>query len=297
MKKYRVETEREIIKNTGVEFFYHNRTNSKVSGIPHLHSAVELLFIKKGKFQIFVNDMLYKAEKDDVVLIRSNTPHIIITDTDEDAGYYVFKFSPEFLSGLSSAQQSSRYLLALSMNLENSKTVWRENESKTLFEALYRLISESKGHKTGADIGMRIAAAEVVLQLIRSLEKTEVNGWRVDIGNDTVERIYEATLYIDKHYAEQLRVDECASSACMSYSYFSRCFSQITGKSFKEYLNSVRINHAERELYSTDKPITEIALDNGFNDASYFISVYRSIKGITPSAARLVRRKTQENLV
>ena len=290
MNSYRVETEREIIKNTGVEFFYHNRSDCKVSGIPHLHSAVELLLIKKGKFKIFANDVEYTVTEGCAVLIRSNVAHVITPQASGSAGYYVFKFSPQFLSQLSSSPYSSHYLLSLATSAGQGKTVWRKNESVELFAALDRLISESKWRGVGADIGMRLAAGEMILRILRSLGENEDQSGKSDIGNDTVQRIYEATLYIDEHYAEPLRADECAARACMSYSYFSRCFLKITRRSFKEYLNSVRINRAERELYATDKPITAVALDNGFNDVSYFISVYKSIKGITPNAARLSRK-------
>lgn len=293
MKNCRVETEREIIKNTGVEFFYHNRTNQKVSGIPHLHSAVELLFIRKGKFKIFANDIPYTVNEGSVFLIRSNTAHIIENVAEDEAGYYVFKFSPQFLSQLSSPSYSGRYLLTLATSWDKGKALWSADESAELFASLDRLIAESKREGIGTDIGMRLAAGEIILKLIRELEKYETEPLKSDMTNDTVWRIYEATLYIDKHYSEPLRADDCAARACMSYSYFSRCFSRITGKSFKEYLNSVRINRAERALYSTDRPITEIALDNGFNDVSYFISVYRSLKGITPNAARLLRRSSR----
>lgn len=295
MKNYRVETEREIIKNTGVEFFYHNRTNSKVSVIPHLHSAVEILFVKKGKFKIFANDIQYNLGEGCVFLIRSNTAHVIETVSDGDAGYYVFKFSPRFLSELSSPACSGVYLLTLTASWDKGKTLWTKNESKELFLALEKLISESKYQGIGGDIGIRLAAGEIILKLIRELKKYEAEPPKIEISNDTVWRIYEATLYIDEHYAEPIRADKCAKEACMSYSYFSRCFSQITGKSFKEYLNSVRINRAERALFSTDKPITEIALDNGFNDVSYFISVYKALKGIPPNTARLIKRKIENS--
>jgi len=74
--------------------------------------------------------------------------------------------------------------------------------------------------------------------------------------------------------------------AYMSYSYFSRCFYRITGKSFKEYLNLTRINRAEKAILTTDKSVTEIAGDCGFNSVSYFISTYKKLKGVTPLSLR-----------
>ena len=52
--------------------------------------------------------------------------------------------------------------------------------------------------------------------------------------------------------------------------------------SFKEYLNLTRVNHAERLLMTTQKSVTEISSLCGYNNVSYFISVYRRLKGRTP---------------
>ena len=72
----------------------------------------------------------------------------------------------------------------------------------------------------------------------------------------------------------------------MSYSYFSRCFKNVTGKTFKEYLNMVRINHAQRLLATTTLSVTQVALECGYNNISYFIAVYKSLKGETPLSSR-----------
>jgi len=68
----------------------------------------------------------------------------------------------------------------------------------------------------------------------------------------------------------------------MSYSYFSRSFRRVTGLSFKKYLNQTRINRAEQMLLTGNGSVSEIAMECGYNSISYFISVYKSIKGTTP---------------
>ena len=58
--------------------------------------------------------------------------------------------------------------------------------------------------------------------------------------------------------------------ASLSPTYFSKKFKLITGMGFKEYLNYVRLKHAQTALLTTDSSITDIALEYGFNDSNYF---------------------------
>jgi AraC-like DNA-binding protein len=99
--------------------------------------------------------------------------------------------------------------------------------------------------------------------------------------------IYRTIRRINRSYSEPLSAELCAREVGMSYSYFSRSFKRITSKSFKEYLNEVRINNAERLLLGGDMSVTEIALECGYTNPSYFISVYRAMKGTTPKVRRL----------
>ena len=56
--------------------------------------------------------------------------------------------------------------------------------------------------------------------------------------------------------------------------------------SFKEYLNFVRLRHAQTALLTTSSTITDIALENGFNDSNYFGDAFRRTKGISPNKYR-----------
>jgi AraC-like DNA-binding protein len=68
----------------------------------------------------------------------------------------------------------------------------------------------------------------------------------------------------------------------MSYSYFSRYFKSLIGKTFSEYLTYVRITEAEKMLLTTDLNITEVALESGYSNSSYFIAQFRVMKGMSP---------------
>jgi YesN/AraC family two-component response regulator len=56
--------------------------------------------------------------------------------------------------------------------------------------------------------------------------------------------------------------------------------------SFREYLNTVRINQAASLLLKTDEKIGWIAENVGYHDTDYFIDKFIAIKGCTPSKYR-----------
>lgn len=96
---------------------------------------------------------------------------------------------------------------------------------------------------------------------------------------DTMQK---AISYVNEHYCEQLPLDLVAQIFSLSKSFFSRAFEDVTGFGFSEYVTLVRLKNAERLLAETELPITEIAFRCGFNDSSYFSSVFRRIIGISP---------------
>ena len=76
----------------------------------------------------------------------------------------------------------------------------------------------------------------------------------------------------------------------MSTSYFSKQFKSVTGVGFNEYLNIIRVTASEKLLISSNKPITKIAMECGFNDSNYYAAVFKKIKGITPKKYSLENR-------
>ena len=76
----------------------------------------------------------------------------------------------------------------------------------------------------------------------------------------------------------------------MSPSHFSKQFKSITGVGLSEYINVSRISKAEKLLRKTNKPITEIATECGFNDSNYFAAVFKKIKGTTPKKYSMLNK-------
>ena len=72
----------------------------------------------------------------------------------------------------------------------------------------------------------------------------------------------------------------------MSESNFCKFFKKATGKTYSDYLNEIRINEASRLLLQSEKTISQIAFECGFETLSYFNRVFITKKKKTPSHYR-----------
>lgn len=108
-----------------------------------------------------------------------------------------------------------------------------------------------------------------------------------DIG-----RLQRALDYIGRHYCEELSMQEVAQWVHLSKSQLSRDFQRIMNESFSDYLRHLRLNHASYLLRSTDRSITDIALDSGFSNSNTLIINFRQEYGETPGSYR--KRLAQE---
>lgn len=72
----------------------------------------------------------------------------------------------------------------------------------------------------------------------------------------------------------------------MNVQYFCRFFKSVVGKTPVEYINSYRIEKATELLQTETLSISNIALNVGIDNFSYFIKQFKKYKNSTPSQYR-----------
>ena len=99
-------------------------------------------------------------------------------------------------------------------------------------------------------------------------------------------RLLRARDAMDRAYAEPLNVAEVAAVAHMTAAHFSRSFRTVFGETPHHYLQRRRVERSMFLLRETDRDITAICLDVGFNSLGTFSRTFREIIGETPSSYR-----------
>lgn len=106
-------------------------------------------------------------------------------------------------------------------------------------------------------------------------------------GKKVVDR---ARAYMEAHFANpSLTLDKVAREASMSPNYFSALFKQGAGKSFIASLTEIRLGHAKKLLESGDHRSYEVSYLCGYENPTYFSTIFKRHIGMSPSEYRTMK--------
>lgn len=92
--------------------------------------------------------------------------------------------------------------------------------------------------------------------------------------------------YINDNYREEISLTSAAQVLHMNSNYVSQLFKKEAGVTFVHYITQKRLEDAKELLVTTQKPLTDIALEVGFNDTFHFIKTFKKFTGMTPGQYR-----------
>lgn len=96
----------------------------------------------------------------------------------------------------------------------------------------------------------------------------------------------KALEYIEKHYTSPISLEEVAEYAGLNSAYFSSLFKKEIGINFSNYVTEKRMNQAKHLLKNSNMPLIEIAMSLGYENQSYFSSVFKKYCQMTPKEYR-----------
>lgn len=267
-----------------VELEIQNNTNDL-----HYHDYVELLYGQDDcDVQVMCYGKTYRMRSGDLVIINSKQPHTV-TALRKKSRYTVIKFMPQILYAAEQSALEFKYILPfITSNEKYSKLFTKNNVEKTEIPNIINdVLDEWNKKEYGYEVALRVYVIKIALWLIRRWYAENPSA-SIDISgesDDAIKFIQKSIEFAQKNFPTATSF-EAAQVCNLSYSYFSRLFKRVMKKSFTEYVNYVRITEAQRMLTSTDKSITDVALDIGFSTTSYFIDKFKRQVHMTPMQFR-----------
>lgn len=285
------EAHREIISlGSGASFRW------TAHGWPHpvarwnYHPEFELHLLQHGSGSYIVGDNIGPYEPGQLVLIGSNLPHHWISDVPPGSTIaerdVVLQFHPEMMREwqqiMPELAELNPLLKAASRGLE-----FHGPQARKATEVLLEM-------GTSHGIG-RVEALLRILRLLaeglaaaRPLATPGVSTVPHAQASDIVEIVLRE-IYVN--IGVQVRLDDIARRVGMSPSSLSRYFTRSTGQTLRDTLRRLRLVRARQLLDTTDKPITRIATECGYNNLSNFNRQFLRETGLTP---REYRGRSQE---
>lgn len=103
-----------------------------------------------------------------------------------------------------------------------------------------------------------------------------------------IDRIFK---YTNDIFRDPVSLQQVASAVCMSVPNFCHYFKCSTRKTYINYLNEVRVGYACHQLIETNKSVTEISYESGYNTVAHFHRQFQRLKKTTPLQYR--KKKTE----
>jgi len=248
------------------------KMNKRIVSAVHYHREYELYYMLDGGTIYFIEDEIYRVVKGDFVLI----PQGILHQTDNQN----CRFNERILISFDEELVDERNHAILE-ELARSRVIHvPDTRLSVLEELLFKIEAEYKQEEKGKDVLLGLYIQELLTLLYRY--KCE----RKAVIHESDRIVYAIAEYIGENYAQDITLKSLGKVFAMSEGHLSRKFKEVSGLGVKQYLTYVRLNHAEKLLRQSNLSVTEIAGQCGFCSSTYFSSVFRTVKGMTPLAYR-----------
>ena len=151
--------------------------------------------------------------------------------------------------------------------------------AKELCEQLIE-VYESKNQESESQLTAQIKTKIILLQFILEMWKKGFIIENDTNGRNTVEK--EMVSYIQQNYTGKISLKEFGEQFHLSEKYISRYFKEHFHITLSQYVTYLRLEHAKKLLQDTDIPVTEVAMQSGYQNVSYFIRSFKKTYEISP---------------
>ena len=279
----------EVLNNLAVltdqEFVVNKPLNedTRVVHSYHYHNAYEVYYLLSGDRYYFIKDKVYHAKKGALVMIKPYEIHCTNRYSNAPHERVIITFKKNFLTKL---------LNGYNINLfkcfdQDIHIVQFDFKEQVLAEALLqKMILDQENTDQLAQYSIQTSLVNLLLMATQSSEKQSLNtsGYK-DISHKTIASIVS---YINNNYQEDVTLKSISEKFFLSPCYVSRLFKKVTGGSFVDYLNGVRIKEAQKYLQKRGLTILDISLKVGFKNVTHFERVFKTALNTSPLKYRRI---------
>lgn len=261
---------------------FHDEAPSRI----HSHKNYEINFVISGSGRRIVGNSISRFEDGDLVLLGPELPHCWDTseaDGDKQPTSIVIHFYEGLISSDFFNIPELEEVEAL-LKKANVGIWFKGRKIRQVQTILERLI-----HLSGLESYIELLKLFNVLLQIKEFEFLSDVAYSPSYVKD-LEKINLVYEYVFKNLETGIRQDEAAALLHMTPGAFCRYFKKKTSRTFMDYVKQVRIRLAAKMLAETEKPISQICYESGYNNIANFNHQFRSVMNKTPSDYRKVFR-------
>jgi len=261
----------------------------------HRPDHLEVVIFESGELGYEVEGHACTVRKNDVIVAGDRIRHRCLPAgvAQHAPRSVVLSFLPSLLHAGAPLGDDLQYLMPFTLlepsfpNVIPAGTgLWRE-----LIDFVEKIRRELPGESERSRLAIKTYLRMILLSLVNHYSHLKSARAALENQQGQMKRLAPLMAHIEQHYEKPIRVNDAARMCAMSECSFMQLFREVTGQSFVPYLNRFRIARAQELLASTTNAISEISLETGFCNQSYFGVIFRRMTGMTPLEYRLHHAK------
>ena len=249
----------------------------------HSHRNFELNFIVSGSGKRIIGNSISSYTEGDLVLLGPNIPHcwdILETEENVPPECIVTHFNENIISSDFFNIPELEKIVGLLKNANNG--IWfKGKKTEKVGLALKKMVS-LKGLERYIEL-LKVFNLLLQIEDRENLALPSSLPYSFEMDHDHINRIYE---YVFKNIQTGINLKEASALVFKEPGSFCRYFKKKTKQTFMDYVKNVRIGLAAKLLAETDKQITQICYECGYNNLANFNHYFKVIMEKTPSEYR-----------
>jgi len=250
----------------------------------HQHPEIQLMLIRESHGTVIAGDYIGRFRPGDLYIIGSNQPHVFRNDE----VFFKEKLRAVCISVyFDETTLGTAFWLLPEMKLLRQfikDSAWGfqvKGEKKKILEELLIQLTSVDG------INKLILFLEILRQLQTKKEMTPLSNTATPRSIKVYDgvRLSKIIEFTFKEYHRHISLTEVAALANLTPEAFCNYFKTRTRKTYINFLNEIRINHACR-LLAEDKIIADVCYECGFTNLSNFNRVFKKFKKTSPAQFR-----------
>ncbi|MCR5624954.1 MAG: AraC family transcriptional regulator [Lachnospiraceae bacterium] len=273
----------------------------------HCHAYYEISLVTKGQREEYFNHNYYNANEGKMFFFSPLNVHGFRNNS--EVSDMILQFSPEFINAnvpnlskndiitvfpgaepyidISDCPEIQAIIRKLNTECHSMSDEYGQPQKTHTPAPLHTLLSEENASPDARISKRNLKTSILLLELLDILFEKEYLIVHSSQNNyldfPLVETVIN-TILSDPCNTPSLK--EAADLVNISYYHFSRMFKKTVGINYQEYCNISRIRHAEELLSESDKSVSEIAFEIGYESNTSFIKSFKKYLNTTPSKYR-----------
>lgn len=229
----------------------------------------------------------YPVSADTLFHIAAQVPHRQRDLPGEPVTLYAIHYRPELLRPELTRELSVHGMLPL--NLQGAGV----DQSRQVRALVQEMLFEQEARRFGWEASLVARLTDLAVLTVRWTRASE---FKIDRLDESAARVASYAARLKTEFYAATSLDEAARSVGLGRRRFTELFREITRESWRRYVHRLRMEYASKLLVSTERSVTAIAFECGFEELSHFHHSFKTAYGRTPLAYRVQFRPKPQSL-